>query len=52
MTFGAALKESILEMLFGQHQLQAWRDEKKHRDECERIAQAQYAEYRRQMKAI
>lgn len=47
MTFWAAAKESFLELLFGANQLQAWRDEKKQREECERIAQEQYAEYRR-----
>ncbi len=47
MTFWAALKESILEMMFGAWQLESWRAIEKQRKEYERIAQEQYEEYRR-----
>ena len=37
-SFWAALRESFLQWVIGQHMLEAWRAEKKQREECERIA--------------
>lgn len=36
-SFWASLGESIMEMVFGSYQLEAWRAEKKQRVECERV---------------
>jgi hypothetical protein len=47
MTFWGALKESLLDALFGLYQREAWRREDEQRKECERVEQQQYEEHRK-----
>lgn len=47
MNFWYQLKESLLDEIFGYWQREAWRTEKKHREECERVCQEQYEIYKR-----
>lgn len=51
MTFWQAVRESFLEMLFGQYQLEAFRQERKQREACERAALEQQEAAYRQLKA-
>lgn len=46
MSFWESLKEEILELLFGHHQLEAWRRERAQREECERVQRKHYDLYR------
>ncbi len=50
MGFLAALKESVLEMLLGRYQLEAWRSEQELHEKQERIAQKHCEEALEQLK--
>lgn len=45
MGFWAQLKESLLEMLVGSHQLDAWRAHEKQHEEARRVCQRHYEEF-------